>query len=1124
MPPSATPMSVFQRGGNYLHRLTKLYSDTKQSYESATLVNSTYSTAAIHEKAGSNENLTSDLFALQRDFTFQKDRLLAWGLRWTDENVLSHRQSSVKGGEVVEIDQKLDQAGFGDVVANVMSEIQKLLVESERLQLRPTVHGEKGVKGMITEWSPNIIATSRSLLRELTSCVDVLYALSESRRTMGQGPKVEKKEQRDIKMESDSVRSTSKLTLVDDPRIFERESEPRLCPSRRQDESEIRKHPLFIDIARLDFHAARYMQASDPPPYEEAMSAVPKRLMGTYESTSGVLDVLVDFVRNDDEQRQLSISLGSVTAVAECTGKLAKKSKVSHKSHLELLGFTIDISGPYYSLVYNVTPVSYHLHINLQTAGQAPRTLSSVLSDRIENSDSSSPNLEDRFRLAYNLMLALLDLLNQGVGHGSINSSNVILPGTTDIRHPYLLSSPQVFSKSRKGEEFYSATLYRHPHDGGEVDREWPVTYDVYSLGLVLLEVGLWMPLSKFWKSKYDSATFMSRIKKQYLPKLAGRCGSVFMNVVRKCLHAVEGPHVHNEPVAARDGTLDVASYVLGILKDMTRCCAIDIEGPPTGPDVEYFDSSLKAHKSRLSMSQEGSILDVPITPQSMDDGDTGNNQTKSEEDHQAKKPKLQPQTSLRKWNNVDIPQDHLDEWNTFLMPRLSKLLQNVFQGSPESCSASLMMIGKTPEQAKTTICIQCADVARMKDSLKKCFRAKKGWAVVVLKGDIRRSGKKKGCKKKLENIVDGVMRDGKSCTDFYQEKPRCGASIGAFRDNEHLPPVSFGGTILVDGQPYGMTVHHMLDVPNDDDESEEDDVERCSRPGQFRMQDTSQSEDLAFVQPAADHFPDDFDTLDISEVDDDASDASTIRPDYAAFDDHGNEFWFLEDAPGTEPDLESDDREYEDEYDSDEEDSRTTGDVDGVHPEDDDEFLVTQPAIDDVVDDFFPCAEDRDEDHLASHELGHIHASSGIKRVVRDGIKHEVDWALIKIREERLEVENVIKNDIIERSKAARRRSRSKRVRDKMPAGTSQTGPTTTDVEIKAQPGLEGITPLEHLSGSEVYCCGRTSGFQKGRISKAMTLVKMHGRQSFSSSWCIEGGCGGMLTHTNLLPSTALA
>jgi hypothetical protein len=45
----------------------------------------------------------------------------------------------------------------------------------------------------------------------------------------------------------------------------------------------------------------------------------------------------------------------------------------------------------------------------------------------------------------------------------------------------------------------------------------------------------------------------------------------------------------------------------------------------------------------------------------------------------------------------------------------------------------------------------------------------------------------------------------------FHQQKPLCGASIGAFNGKEHLPPVSYGGVILVDDEPCGMTVYVYL-------------------------------------------------------------------------------------------------------------------------------------------------------------------------------------------------------------------------------------------------------------------------------------------------------------------------
>lgn len=67
---------------------------------------------------------------------------------------------------------------------------------------------------------------------------------------------------------------------------------------------------------------------------------------------------------------------------------------------------------------------------------------------------------------------------------------------------------------------------------------------------------------------------------------------------------------------------------------------------------------------------------------------------------------------------------------------------------------------------------------------------------------------------------TDSYGADMAVMNPYHQERPLCGASIGAF-NGEHLPPVSYGGVILVDDEPLGMSVHHLLDAPSDD----EDDV-----------------------------------------------------------------------------------------------------------------------------------------------------------------------------------------------------------------------------------------------------------------------------------------------------------
>jgi hypothetical protein len=58
-------------------------------------------------------------------------------------------------------------------------------------------------------------------------------------------------------------------------------------------------------------------------------------------------------------------------------------------------------------------------------------------------------------------------------------------------------------------------------------------------------------------------------------------------------------------------------------------------------------------------------------------------------------------------------------------------------------------------------------------------------------------------------------IKDMQTIKSRLSRPPTCGASIGAFRDGKHLPPCSLGGIILIDNEPYGMTVVHLLDDPN---------------------------------------------------------------------------------------------------------------------------------------------------------------------------------------------------------------------------------------------------------------------------------------------------------------------
>jgi hypothetical protein len=1107
-------MSVFQRGGNFLHRrLTKLYSDTKQSYETAT----------VASKADAGQDPV--LKALHGEFRYQKDRLLAWGLQWSD--------SSATPSPDVEIDQKLDQAGLGHVVALVMSDIQKLLIESEMIEnpqhcyasklnlaSSPSIQSDsKAVAGQ-GDQVPDDIAKSQRLLVQLVECIDTLYTLSGSRRTAATDTASET--QRALK-----ERPTRDVLSSDSPTaVAPRDLRPVPGTDHQQIGEAVRRDKLFIQSSCITLAPDWKADSENPPPYEEVMPLERTRLFGTLDMSkledndlsnpatglAKTRSIIVEYVpaepyRNDQNDNVYDNALSQARQIFE----RQSSPGISHVGTLPLLGYTVDLPNKRHGFVYEVPQKA--LQNPSVRSDLVVSNLRDVIPSRRSDTDSPSPNLEDRFRLAFNILLGILQLSTDRQIYRDIRSSNLVLLfhpsveldsakkydlSSSDIRRPYLFHSPNVARETdsmHPTQRLMWESLYRHTrYDDEPEDRERysASAFDVYSFGLILLEIGLWTPISRLWKPKYSRSTFASRIKSTYVPKLASRCGTAYMKVVQTCVNAPEFAEQPSTGTTDSETEQFWITCMIEIGRDLARCCAIDGAGPACEPDLEYFDRLNRERSSSESLGRHHSAAKELHRAGISRSTSAGINRTTA--DSVGPQPRI-----LRKWNNVDIPQEHLDQWNNILMPKISKLLQKALGPSRESCSASLMMIGSSPQVAKTTICIQCTSVEKVRDILKKHLKCKSGWELLVLKGDVRRSGKTRNRKKRSGGNMSSLRQPSLPEKSAYQQRPRTGASIGAFRDNEHLPPVSYGGAILVDGKPYGMTVHHMLDAPSDEEEEEEEEEEEISDEDADLVQRSSAREmdellpDMGLFGANTSPMPQCPDTLELS---DDESDGSTIQPDYLDLDTGQGGFWFTADdeesaTPDLEDDLESDwgsdgDAEEDDGFDDD--DHVSVGDIEGIDPADEDDVYVTQPAIDDVDADVFPCLEDRDEEHLASFSLGYVHASSGIRRMMTGNYKHEVDWALIKIRDERL----ALPNQVCQLPAPAKKPRRGKNMASRSPL-------TTTD--------LHTITPARALPRLPVHCHGRSSGLQSGRISPALALVKFHGRASFSSSWIVEGG-----------------
>jgi serine/threonine protein kinase len=80
--------------------------------------------------------------------------------------------------------------------------------------------------------------------------------------------------------------------------------------------------------------------------------------------------------------------------------------------------------------------------------------------------------------------------------------------------------------------------IYQHPERLKHPNRPYRRVFDIYSLGLILLEIGLWQSVESFVGGITDFTTeeFRGFLRKRVVPDLIGQVGSVYAGVVQECL------------------------------------------------------------------------------------------------------------------------------------------------------------------------------------------------------------------------------------------------------------------------------------------------------------------------------------------------------------------------------------------------------------------------------------------------------------------------------------------------------------------------------------------------------------------------------------------------------------
>lgn len=244
---------------------------------------------------------------------------------------------------------------------------------------------------------------------------------------------------------------------------------------------------------------------------------------------------------------------------------------------LKCLGYIHQAKQDRYALIYEI-PFEADL-------GQKPPTLLDLIKTRKPGtSDLLSPQhpLNQRFELARKIVCAVLYVQAMGFVHKSIRTSNVIvlerrdpLDSTTDTvsQFPKSLGNPYLcgFDAARQdkaasdqaGDAYWDLNVYRHPaRQGLHPEERYSMNHDIYSLGVVLLELGIWKPLLALsgLKALKSTGSRAPSLVKQSFVKLAKEAlpvimGQKYCDLVAFCLE-IDGEN----PVTASTAVDEVLS------------------------------------------------------------------------------------------------------------------------------------------------------------------------------------------------------------------------------------------------------------------------------------------------------------------------------------------------------------------------------------------------------------------------------------------------------------------------------------------------------------------------------------------------------------------------------------
>lgn len=212
---------------------------------------------------------------------------------------------------------------------------------------------------------------------------------------------------------------------------------------------------------------------------------------------------------------------------------------------------------------------------------QQPKSLVDLMR---EQSHFTAVSVTTRLNIARELCKTLLTLHTSGWLHKDLRSENIVFFAKRDWLAPYITGFS--FSRQDSATEISEqpssepqADIYRHPHALGEPSASFQKHMDLYSLGLILVELGEWKALKHIIKDcvdvrRPDSITVIPLDQIGSVPKwlirhiletgqIKYRMGDVYAEVVHICL---------NCGLTSEGEAPDTLPDLLAMVRKLERC------------------------------------------------------------------------------------------------------------------------------------------------------------------------------------------------------------------------------------------------------------------------------------------------------------------------------------------------------------------------------------------------------------------------------------------------------------------------------------------------------------------------------------------------------------------------